>query len=352
MPRGPLIAATVAALFVLFPPTRAGGLDPHLDLSLVPAGCAACHKGHGVPRSPMLDRPQRELCLSCHGSRADRDRSERAGLVSALADPRSLVSALAQPYTHALNERAFSERETGAVTCSSCHSPHRGRREGPQGRIRPGRRLRSPKAPEQFEYELCEGCHGGRATSTRSRADIARLLNPRNRSYHPIEAPARSPSPSAAALSGREINCTDCHGNADPGGASGPHGSAEPFLLRAPYATVDGSTNPASYALCFECHDERQLLDSSPWPGHADHVTRIGAACATCHSPHGSIENRALIRFGEDDSLRGVAPSLSTRRLVFVSDGPGSGACYLTCHGRDHGPARYGAASLAPGPMD
>ncbi len=31
-------------------------IDPHLDPSIVLAGCAACHEGHGASRSPMLPR--------------------------------------------------------------------------------------------------------------------------------------------------------------------------------------------------------------------------------------------------------------------------------------------------------
>ena len=39
-----------------------------------------------------------------------------------------------------------------------------------------------------------------------------------------------------------------------------------------------------------------------------------------------------------------VAPSMSTGRLEFNSIGAGSGSCYLTCHGYDHGPSTYGGA--------
>jgi hypothetical protein len=43
--------------------------------------------------------------------------------------------------------------------------------------------------------------------------------------------------------------------------------------------------------------------------------------------------------------VSGVSPSLATDRLLFESFGPGSGACYLTCHGRDHAPEAYGSAA-------
>ena len=60
--------------------------------------------------------------------------------------------------------------------------------------------------------------------------------------------------------------------------------------------------------------------------------------------------NRALIRFGEETLIAGVAPSARTGRLAFVSTGAGAGTCYLTCHGRDHAPESYGL--LQPLPRD
>jgi hypothetical protein len=70
------------------------------------------------------------------------------------------------------------------------------------------------------------------------------------------------------------------------------------------------------------------------------------ATCASCHDPHGSVDNRALIRFGEETYLGGAGPSLSTGRLAFVSAGPGSGTCYLTCHGVDHAATGYGPGGV------
>ncbi len=208
----------------------------------------------------------------------------------------------------------------------------------------------SPKDPRRFEYELCEGCHGSRGALTQNLADISRMLDPGNRSYHPVQAPARDGSPSVIpSLRGREINCSDCHGTSDPQGARGPHGSPEPFLLKARYTTVDGGAD-SSATLCFACHEREAVLRASPFPGHGTHVEALRASCATCHSGHGSVANRALIRFGEETLIAGVAPSARTGRLAFVSTSPGSGACYLTCHGRDHAPETYGLQP--PGPKE
>jgi predicted CXXCH cytochrome family protein len=328
------------------------GLDPHFDPGVVTGGCSSCHLGHGASRSPMLPAPQRDVCLSCHGTRAQRDRAIRAGKVTGSGEPRLLGSAFSQPYVHPISGHAFSAEEPGAVTCTSCHSPHRGHRDKATGLGPPGRQRRSPKNPSRFEYELCEGCHGSQGATTQSLSDISRLLHPGNPSYHPIEAPARDSSPSVIpSLAGREINCTDCHGNANPRGPRGPHGSTEPFILRAPYATLDGSPeSPRTYALCYGCHRRQAVLNSSAFEEHGKHITDVRASCATCHTPHGSVGNRALIRFGEETAFAAVSPSVTTGRLRFVSGGPGSGACYLTCHGRDHGPEGYGALKPQLGP--
>ncbi|MCB1037851.1 MAG: hypothetical protein KDD47_28715, partial [Acidobacteria bacterium] len=102
----------------------------------------------------------------------------------------------------------------------------------------------------------------------------------------------------------------------------------------------------SAYQLCYTCHLRGQVLEASAFPQHGRHVVDLRASCATCHNPHGSVDNRALIRFSEETVLGAVAPSASTGRLAFVSSAPGSGACYLTCHGVDHGPATYGGLEM------
>ena len=351
------LAATVAAIVWLGGLAAASGrdtglLDPHLDSSVLRRGCTACHEGHGASRSPMLPGPQRDLCLTCHGFSVDLERLIAAGEVSANVNPALLGSLLQAPYVHPVSRDAFEAESPGAVTCTSCHSPHRGLRDSRGSGDPPGRRLRSTKNPNRFEYQLCESCHGNRGATTQSVVDISRLFNPSNRSYHPVEAPARESSPSVLpALTGGEINCTDCHGNADPTGPSGPHGSTEPYLLRARYTTVDGASESAeAYALCYTCHARSDALAAAAFPEHEQHIVDLRASCATCHNAHGSVINRALIRFGEETIIAGVGPSALTGRLAFVSSGPGSGACYLTCHGRDHAPEGYGLGTLPPAP--
>jgi len=343
MPRAALILLTALALTARVAPVAAQ--TPHMDPSRVPGSCPACHVGHGVPDSPMLPRPVSGVCLTCHGDQAGRDTMIRRGMLAGDADPPLLSTVLSQPYLHPLDEGATSARLASGTTCTSCHAPHRGSLETADPP--PGVPKRSPRDPNRFEYELCETCHGSAGSTTLSLTDLSRLLYPGNPSYHPVEAPNPGTSPSVIEdLAGGQINCTDCHGNGDASGPAGPHGSPVQYILRRGYTISDGPESGEAYALCYACHDREKVLASTAFPEHGRHIAEIGAACATCHNPHGSVINRALIRFGEETIVSGVAPSPSTGRLAFESTAPGSGACYLLCHGRDHGPATYGSASL------
>jgi len=342
MPYRSLTLLLAVALAAGAGPARA--IEPHLDRALVPAGCSACHESHGLARSPMLAAPVDRTCLACHGSQADADEQVRLGHLAPGARPPLLGSTLALPAKHPATAEAYSRFDAGAVTCTSCHSPHRRSSQLP-GLAGAGLPKPSTRNPHKFEYELCEECHGQAGPTTTSPLDVSRQFDPSNRSYHPVHAPAAGVSPSVPpGLAGRQISCTDCHASSDPRGPRGPHASQfQPLLVRE-YRSVDGSEQAEGYALCATCHLPGVLFGGAGFPFHQLHVVEEQTACATCHSAHGSIRNRALIRFGEESSVGGVLPSLSTGRLAFISESPGSGTCFLTCHGVDHGPRSYGAA--------
>jgi predicted CXXCH cytochrome family protein len=313
----------------------ARAMDPHLDPGVLPDGCAACHRGHGESRSPMLPAAQVDLCLSCHESQTRLEQNSGGGRISLESSSTFLASTLASPFVHPLSDHAYSSREPGVVTCTSCHSPHRGLPRQAGTAANSSMRRQSIKDPNRFEFEMCGDCHGAGGRNQQTRLDVSGLAGQNSRSYHPIQAPAADSSPSVIpALAGREINCTDCHGNSDPSGPRGPHGSAVRYLLRAAYSTVDGSSESSStYTLCYNCHDRQKVLASTTFSSHRLHIVDLRASCATCHDPHGSSRNRALIRFGDETSPVGVSESIRSGNLAFISNGPGEGACYLTCHG-------------------
>jgi len=349
VPRSAL--SRLAATLVVAIPTTLWGVDPHLDPALVPGGCAACHEGHGTPRSPMLRGPVEEVCLACHGSRAGADAQVAAGRLAPGARPPLLDTVLALPFVHPHDRIALSRHDSGSVVCTSCHSPHR-RSVALGGPAPEGEPKLSTRDPRRLEYELCESCHGRSGPGAPSPSDLASLFDPSSRSYHPVHAPAVDGSPSVSpGLAGRQINCTDCHGNSRQDLPRGPHGSDFHPLLVDNLSTLDGAAGRADgSALCFRCHDATAVVaPTSPFPLHGLHVDQEAAACSTCHSAHGSLGNRALVRFGEERHAAVVQPSISTGELGFESEAPGAGSCSLTCHGVDHGPKSYGgdAAALA-----
>jgi predicted CXXCH cytochrome family protein len=352
MPRVELSLLLVPFVVALAAPAAAATADdPHLDPALLPGGCPSCHVGHGKPGSPMLPAAQREVCLSCHGTLADRDLQVSVGGLTLEADPGLIGDSLDQQSTHPMTSDAFdSDEQRSVVTCSSCHNPHRSvPRVGLVGDAPVGLKKRTSVRGRTFEYETCIACHGAsrlrRDPNVNRRENVAALTESTSRSFHPIQVPPQREVPSTLPeLTSTEINCTDCHGNGDVQDGRGPHGSPYPYVLVARYETRDGQTESAeTYALCYRCHDREAVLNSPDFPEHALHVTEVSASCASCHNPHGAMENRALIRFGETPLPPGIAPSIETGILAFSSSGPGSGACYVNCHGYEHAPAVYGA---------
>jgi len=343
MPRAALIAFMLALLAI-----PAAAKDPHLDPSLLPGGCAGCHAGHGASGSPMLGTPQKSVCLSCHDSQAAVDRQKALGKIGGHAKPPIVGADLALPYTHPVSDQAFSEHEEGKVTCTSCHSPHRGSGVLPTPAGQPKPSSRDPRKPE---HELCIRCHGA-LTTVNGAGSVGQLVDPGSESYHPVRASAKDRSPSVRPnLSGKEINCSDCHGGRPGQAARGVHGSRVRGLLVKNYVAIDGTIDATtSYELCWDCHDAKIVMDEarSTFPLHKLHTMDKRAACATCHDPHGSSVNRSLVPFGAGGvPVAGVSPSIKTGSLAFISDSPGSGTCYLTCHGYDHAPKSYGVSSAA-----
>lgn len=299
--------------------------------------CTPCHTSHGEPDTPLLAHTEEQLCLRCHESEAQTAAGKKERGIVVSADPKDIRSSIREPANH---------HSSG---CKACHSLHY-RYDSLDG-LKPvvfgGVPLQSTKKGFAQQAEMCLHCHsrtGGQGGGS-SQHDILQLLMLENQSYHPIlgTAPERSRSV-IPELQSAIINCTDCHGSDSVNDPKGPHGSRVPSLLRSEYTQIDGSTESVQvYALCYACHDREKILRLRAFPQHDDHIVDAKTSCTTCHDAHGSVTRRALVRFGEVLVPNGVSPSLKTGRLEYTSDGPGSGACYLTCHGVDHSPKAYGS---------
>ncbi len=315
----------------------------HLKAGNLTRPCMACHKGHGVSGSPALAKSGDELCVACHSLAAQNPGRKRELGIGPGANPQDVESEFLKPYTH---------REARCLDCHSAHLAVQTASPDSEPGLSTGLRKGSTKRGFASEADLCLSCHGSRGPRGADVHDLRALFDPANPSYHPVLATGRSgavPSLRPPLSVSSIINCTDCHGSDSTAGAQGPHGSRHASLLRMPYSKQDNQAEtPDAYALCYGCHDRAVVMGQDAFPLHRKHVVDERSACWVCHDSHGATSGRALIRFNEPAVVTEVAPSRSGK-IQFISSGPGSGACYLTCHGKNHDPLGYGAGSTLDG---
>ncbi len=313
-------------------------------------GCSSCHKSHnaGHPER-LLSYPEEEKnCLICHNDAV------------ASTDIESLLNRLSSHRVMLYNgvHDMVEDPTRGMashVECTDCHNPHRVKRsstrfaplimdalKGVSGIDSSGIFLKEAR----YEYEVCFKCHGvdgviaGKATVLRveDERNVRRKFSPSNASSHPVVRRGNGTSASLLPFlrSNPSIYCSDCHGNSDPSGPRGPHGSSINALLERGYITSDNTVEGVNaYALCYKCHDRTVIMSDRSFRGHWIHVIEQRTPCSACHDAHGSKRNPALINF--DRTI--VKPS-SSGRIEFVKRGS-SVECYLNCHGTNHNPKGY-----------
>lgn len=355
------------------------GPDPPARTEPDAAGkCVNCHDPHGWQDAsgliPMLALAREEgLCLTCHDG------------YPAATDIRS---DLLQPYRHPTLD--YSGRHTGPLEsspsdfgitplnrrhaeCSDCHNPHVARHDAlPVTPPDASKRLlgvsrvavlngTAGSAPVYTfipgsdtltapvtEYQLCFKCHSSWTTQPPGQTDLARVLNPNNPSYHPVEAAGNdltldplSFEPGWGPTS--IVACDDCHGS-DLGTNRGPHGSAYPAILRAPYTASPGPHTSTSDELCFRCHayavygttasdatTRARSRFNAPGAGmgHAEHVAGESVPCYACHVTHGSSNQPSLL-------VTGRVPGITSYTRTATG-----GTCMPTCHGSESYTVNY-----------
>ncbi len=330
----------------------------HADSSIMPKSCRACHKG-----MRMAINGEEDSCLSCHGSSYSRSVMQARGYLNGNAGLADIGQELQKPYRHPVLEYRNIHRQSEVLPeeemtisrhseCVDCHDPHLVSKDEPYAGLY-GKRFGKSKADITEEYQLCYRCHSDSRNlpghSTNKHAEFRTT----NRSYHPVEGEgasefiislkepyaARQERPGDISI----ITCSSCHGNDDPSGPSGPHGSIYAGLLKYNYEMRDGvRESEYSYALCYECHERNSILGDESFPYHSLHITgrnnQEGTSCFTCHDAHGSVRYSSLIRFNED-----VVDPLPSGKMEFktVSGNSRSGSCTLVCHGVTHNDQKY-----------
>jgi len=314
----------------------------HLDRAKNPAGCAVCHAGHGMKGTPMLRFDKKDVCFVCHGMPT----TEVPDVLKANKD---LYTVFRRPYKHPVMEtymyhepsEELPERDPSRprhVDCLDCHSIHYSTSENPLRKVEGYVRGDSAIEESPPEYKVCYKCHSDSINLPSDQENIADAFDPANPSYHPVEAVgnnSRVPSLRSPFTMVSRITCSDCHGNNDPDGPEGPHGSDYEYILRARYDTTAGPETYESYELCYNCHERQSILDNQSFQAHREHIVYQQAPCSACHNSHGSRQNQHLIDF----SPAFVDPVPIPE---YVPSPIGKPLCYLNCHGTDHNTEFYG----------
>jgi len=348
-PEDPFIQAFPALVFLLslllFPAGTAGPswalTETHLDRGKLPAGCSACHRGHGTRGTPMLAAGRLKLCFTCHGSSAAGGIGKRNTDVESAFAKRSRHPVFTTLQYHEPREILPERKPTQPrhVACDDCHEVHFITSRDPFGYVTGFSSDRVPLKRAVNEYEVCYKCHSESANLPGNQKDKRLQFQPENPSMHPVEAVGRNtnvPSLIPPLTYGSIIRCGSCHGNDDPAGARGPHGSIYEPILVANYTTTDGPESPLSYELCYRCHNRDSILADDSFKAHRTHVQFEETACFTCHTSHGSRRYTKLIEFNE-----AVVQPDSSGRLLFIDGFGGKPDCFLACHGVEHNEAFY-----------
>jgi len=346
----------IMAVFAAFAVLAAAGVAyaaskrdfSHMNRTVNVEGCAACHAGRGVFGGGMLKSRIERLCYRCHSFNS-------TGKGRAGSDIESVMRKISRhpvedtSHLHRKDEvlPAQSPLDSRHVACSDCHLVHvttQGRAWNGMPGYRPSylRGVGKGSKPSgvnirvaEFEYELCYRCHSDGADLGLDTRNISLELDPSNMSYHPVEISGRNkyvPSLVQGLSEASVITCGSCHGNSDPTGPAGPHGSDYAPLLIAEYRTGDGPESSMSYTLCYICHDRTSILADESFKSHRNHIALQNLSCKNCHNAHGSRTNSHLIEFdgtGVSNASDGMGP-------LYMLGAPGTPKCFLNCHGADH----------------
>lgn len=355
--------------------------------------CADCHESHGSDY-PALVRYDEDtateniMCLRCHdGNVAQKNIS--ADLLKAYRHP-TLYQENKHSNTENYQNMPLVDRH---AECADCHDPHQatgtagtppaagGPIAGVSGvRINwgtttwsnwPGNAAFTLVAEVDYQYDLCFKCHSyysystnppdsvSRALNDRSggkQVDVAKEFNPNNSTYHAVVGSTKNATYSSSGTraygylnpnwerrsewqsdtgtvadtrSTARLYCTDCHASNNTS-ILGPHGSANPFILVAPWNPNTGSNGlggtggstpgDTSDHLCFKCHDYSfYAANGSGWSADGGSSTRRSAfsnganynlhtskhsnqGCAGCHGavPHGGDKRSMLVVIGDE----------------------------------------------------
>lgn len=253
--------------------------------------CYTCHEGTGKHSFEKIEDVN-SICFACH------EEKEKAEHPPVTEDCTNCHNPHSTPVDHLLKERT-------PFLCFKCHENF----------------LQLPTTHKPVQEGKCNSCHDVHGINQKNRflkekgnnlcyschKDIKSEMSKYTYKHEPVE------------------DCKNCHI---------PHSSYFPFLLKSAYPNgIYNFYAPLQYNLCFECHDEENIMgeESNFKKGsknlHTVHVRDREKVCTICHNPHYS-KNPVLI-----EGIKHFGPLKYELRIKFDKKQKG-GICYPACHGK------------------
>lgn len=235
--------------------------------------CTNCHNPHSSAFRALLVADLPQLCIDCHPGVGRK-------MTQSKVRHASLVT---------------------GESCANCHNPHASNVE---------------KILARLPYDQCVNCHGKDGVKDAAGKDLPnfrKLLEENPVQHAPVA----------------QKDCSACHE---------PHGSDHTRMLIAEYPPAFYAPfDPANYALCFTCHEEKMVTmpetvtETRFRDGnrnlHFLHVNKQdrGRICRACHEVH-AAKQAYLIRDKVPYGNKGFMLNVGFTRK------PDGGTCDKTCH--------------------
>ena len=180
----------------------------------------------------------------------------------------------------------------------------------------------------------CESCHGPGSLHVQSGGAAKTIINPRKSpetcfQCH-LEVRAKFQLPHHHPVLEGKVSCADCH-NPHIGSAIKGGGTSLPQSLKG-----GGIGLLSQNETCFQCHTAQR------GPFVFEHEA-LREGCVTCHSPHGSVNQRMLTERNQTLCLRCHFQEQPQRGRIFIGDVEHTtflpqGTCWSAgCHEAIHG---------------